>query len=60
MAKLLFSVPLSPWHELFAVAGAKRAMAGAALVPNEGDYAVRVVWLAGLALGLVYPKPRQQ
>ena len=56
MPRLIFSIPLSPWHELFCVAGARRSLYGNAIVPSEGLWGTRLVWFAGVAFGLIYPK----
>ena len=60
MSRLILSVPLSPWHEVFCAIGVRRSLLGAAIVPNatpdEDRWATRVVWFAGVAFGLVYPR----
>lgn len=56
MPRLLFSVPLSPWHEMFCAIGVQRSFAGTARLVGEVDgYATRLIWFAGVAVGFIHP-----
>lgn len=56
MPKLLFSVPLSPWHELCVFVGVRRSFVGVGEIPTNTDYAIHAAWLAGAAVAIMHPK----